>query len=74
MKRELNKIREENAALARKVQASRERFAETENCIAMAVDEWKVRVIRSGKGSIHKNCIFTIYMFYICTYVYIENK
>lgn len=43
MKLELKKIREENAALAQKVQAGRERIAETENCIAMAVDEWKVR-------------------------------
>lgn len=42
MKLELKKIREENAALAQKVQAGRERIAETENCIAMAVDQWKV--------------------------------
>ncbi|XP_029020367.1 polyamine-modulated factor 1 [Betta splendens] len=41
MKRQLKKIRAENAVLAQKVQAGRKKIAETENCIAMAFDELK---------------------------------
>lgn len=43
MKLELKKIQQENAAVAQKVQAGRERIAETENRISSAVEEWKVR-------------------------------
>ncbi|KAK2849084.1 hypothetical protein Q5P01_008918 [Channa striata] len=41
MKLELKKIQKENAALAQKVQAGREKIAQTENSISAAVDEWK---------------------------------
>ncbi|KAM9356690.1 polyamine-modulated factor 1 [Symphorus nematophorus] len=44
MRRELKKIQAENAALAQKVQAGRERIAQTEHCISTAVDEWKASV------------------------------
>lgn len=43
MKLELKKIQAENAALAKKVQAGRDKISQTENRISTAVDEWKVR-------------------------------
>lgn len=46
MRVELKKIQAENAALAQKVQAGRERIAETERRISSTVDEWKVRRAR----------------------------
>lgn len=42
MRLELKKIQAENASLAQKVQAGRERIAQTEHCIAVTVDEWQV--------------------------------
>ncbi|NP_001290725.1 polyamine-modulated factor 1 [Esox lucius] len=42
LKRELRKIREENTALAERVQAGREGIGRTEQHIATTVDEWKV--------------------------------
>uniref|UniRef100_A0A146NPS0 Polyamine-modulated factor 1 n=1 Tax=Fundulus heteroclitus TaxID=8078 RepID=A0A146NPS0_FUNHE len=44
MKLELKRIQAENAALAEKVQAGRERIAQTEQHISTAVDEWKTTV------------------------------
>nr|XP_020447382.1 polyamine-modulated factor 1-like [Monopterus albus] len=44
MRKELKKIQAENAALAQKVQSSRESIAQTENRISVAVDEWKASV------------------------------
>ena len=43
MRRELEKIKAENAALAQKVQAGRDHIAQTELSISTAADEWKVR-------------------------------
>nr|XP_057918933.1 polyamine-modulated factor 1 [Doryrhamphus excisus] len=42
---ELKKIQAENAALALKVQAGRERIAQTENHISTAVADWKASVM-----------------------------
>ncbi|KAJ8015590.1 hypothetical protein DPEC_G00027690 [Dallia pectoralis] len=42
LKRELKKIREENAALALRVQNGRDGISRTEERIATAVDEWKI--------------------------------
>jgi len=42
--RELKKIQEENAALAERVQAGRDRITHTSQHIATAVDEWKASV------------------------------
>ncbi|KAM9375708.1 polyamine-modulated factor 1 [Pholidichthys leucotaenia] len=44
MKRELKEIQAENAALAQKVQAGRERITQTELRITTAVNEWKASV------------------------------
>lgn len=43
MKRELEKIKAENAALAQKVQAGRENIARTEQQVSTTVNEWRVR-------------------------------
>lgn len=43
MRRELKKIKAENAALAQRVQAGRENIAQTEQHISTTVNEWKVR-------------------------------
>lgn len=43
MRRELEKLRKENAALAGKVREGRSAIANTEQLIAAAVDNWKVR-------------------------------
>lgn len=43
MRRELKKIKAENAALAQRVQAGRENIAQTEQHVSTTVNEWKVR-------------------------------
>lgn len=43
MRRELKKIKAENAALAQRVQAGRENIARTQQQVSTTVDEWKVR-------------------------------
>lgn len=43
MRRELKKIKAENAALAQRVQAGRANIAQTEQHISTTVNEWKVR-------------------------------
>lgn len=67
MKLELKKIREENAALAQKVQAGRERIAETENSIAMAVDEWKVREKLDLEKKAFTKTVYSQYMYILFT-------
>lgn len=42
MRRELKKIKAENAALAQRVQAGREDIARTEQQLSTAVNDWKV--------------------------------
>lgn len=43
MRLQLKKLQKENAALAQKVQAGRESITDTEQGIASAVEEWRVR-------------------------------
>lgn len=43
MRRELKKIKAENAALAQRVQAGRENIARTQQQVSTTVNEWKVR-------------------------------
>lgn len=43
MRRELEKLRKENATLAGKVREGRSDITNTEQRIAAAVDDWKVR-------------------------------
>ncbi|XP_038148521.1 polyamine-modulated factor 1 [Cyprinodon tularosa] len=45
MKLELKKIQAENAALAERVRAGREKIAQTEQCVSTDVDEWNAKVI-----------------------------
>ncbi|XP_037118379.1 polyamine-modulated factor 1 [Syngnathus acus] len=48
LQRELKKIQAENAALAQKVQAGRERIAQTEHLISTAVAEWEASATEIG--------------------------